>query len=408
MPQAASPVGRAIAAAAIALGALLLAAPLLEAAIAGEDGRFGIVLGLVLAELAVLGAGAHPLILYPDAIARPATRLRWQHAAWLGLLCLPWSFLIVVASDAAYFGFALYFLAVWLLPPVTGSLVAVALAALTAAGQGVHHGWSNGAIIGPISAAALLIAVVLGFRALIAESSARAELIEELERTRGQLAETERRAGVEEERVRLGRELHDTVAQHLSSIQLLLQAAEHEPGERASSARIGQARDAAAEALGETRRVISDLSPAPLAEAALPVALARLAEQASARGRVRASFRMEGAARRLPMPVEATLLRIAQEAVANVERHSGATACELVLALEPGAATLEVADDGRGFDPDPALARAAEAAPGGASGYGIAGMRARAAELGGNAAIVAAPGEGTLVSVRIPLEQEPA
>ena len=101
------------------------------------------------------------------------------------------------------------------------------------------------------------------------------------------------------------------------------------------------------------------------------------------------------------MAVEATLLRIAQEAVANVERHANAETCEIALALESDAVTLDIADDGGGFDPEPVLAAGA----GADSGFGIPGLRARAAELGGNAAIVAAPGEGTLVSVRIPLEE---
>lgn len=398
MPRAASPVGRAIIAAAIAIGVVLLAFPVVESAVSAPD-RLPLVAAVAGVELAVLAAGAHPLVLYPDALARPARRLRWQHALWLALLCLPWAWLIVLASDAGYLGFALYFLALWLLPPVSGTLAALALAVLTALGQGVHHGWSTGAILGPIAAAAILVAIMIGFRALIAESAARAELIDELERTQARLAETERHAGVVEERARLGRELHDTVAQHLSSIQLLLQAAEREAGD-GRGARLAQARASAAEALAETRRVISDLSPAPLAGSSLPTALERLAAQATARGRVAASFRLEGAAPSLPMRAEAALLRIAQEAVANVERHAGAASCEIVLAADAASATLEIADDGAGFDPEPVLA----AGSSGGAGYGIPGLRARAAELGGNAAIIAEPGGGTLVSVRIPRE----
>lgn len=402
MSHPSSPAGRGIVAAAITIGAVLLCFPLV-AAIAQDAPRLPLIVTLCVVEAMLLMAGAHPLVLRPDVIVRPADRLRWQHALWLTLLCLPWAWLIVVSSEATYFGMALYFLAAWLLPPVTGSLTAIGLAALTAAGQGYHHGLSTGAVIGPIAAAAVLVIIVLGFRALIAESSARAALITELERTQTRLADSERRVGVARERARLARELHDTVAQHLSSIQLLLQAAEHaETAE--SSERITQAREAAGEALAETRRVISGLSPAPLASASLPTALARLADQATARGQVRASFRHEGEQRRLPMAVEATLLRIAQEAVANVERHASARTCEILLAVESDAVTLEIADDGAGFDPEPVL----EAGAGSESGFGIPGLRARAAELGGNAAIVAAPGEGTLVSVRVPLEGRPA
>lgn len=400
MPRAsaASPAGRAIVAAVLVLGALLLVLPVAAAAVSSPE-RLPAVLALAIVEAVLLAAGGHPLSLYPDEIVRPATRVRWQQALWLALLCVPWAGLIALAPDATYFGFALFFLMLWLLPPLAGALAALGLAALAAAGQGFHHGWSTGAVLGPLAAAAVIIAVMMGFRSLLAETTERAELIAELERTQAKLAETERRAGIVDERARLARELHDTVAQHLSSIQLLLQAAESADGDERGS-RIGQAREAAGAALAETRRVISDLSPAPLADGTLPVALERLAAQATARGRLRASFRVSGEPRRLPMPVEATLLRIAQEAVANAERHAGAAACELVLAIEPDAVTLEIADDGRGFDPEPVLA----AAPGAEHGFGLQGLRARAAELGGNAAVVAAPGEGTLVSVRLPLE----
>ncbi|CAG7843893.1 Sensor histidine kinase LiaS [Pseudoclavibacter triregionum] len=403
MPTAPSPVGRAILVAAIALGALLLAPPIAQAALETPD-RLPAVLTASGLELVALAGGLHPLLVRPEVIARPATQLRWQHALWLALLCLPWSWLIVLASDAGYLGMALYFLALWLLPPVSGTVAAFALAALTAAGLGVHHGWTTGAIVGPIGVAAVMVAVVVGYRSLIAESTARAELIAELEATQAQLAESERREGVLAERARLGRELHDTVAQHLSSIQLLLHAAESHGATPEGRERLAQARDAAAEALAETRAVVRDLSPRSLEGASLATALERLAERSRARTRLDVEVRADADARALPMAVEATLLRIAQEAMANLERHAGATRAELSLELEPDAVTLEISDDGRGFDAEAALA----SGPKDASGYGLAGMRARAAELGGYASIVTAPGEGTLVSVRIPLAAGPA
>lgn len=388
-----SPVGRSVLAASIGLGLLLLGLPLRDGFEQG-GARLALIAGLAGAEALLLLAALHPAFVVRSSLDRPASSLDARNTLWLALICVPWAWLIVLTPDASYLGLALYFLALWLLPPVTGATVALILAALTATGQGVHHGWSPGTVIGPLIGAAVLIIVMIGFRALIAESTARARLIRELRETQTQLAASQREAGVLAERTRLGRELHDTVAQHLSSIQLLIHAAEaHGAGRDAASAdALRRAREAAANALADTRAFIRDLAPPALREAPLDEVLARLAAEAGAQ------FTATGTATPLPVPVEAAIVRIAQEALANARKHAPGAPLQLRLERTGDEVMVDIADEGPGFSPE-----AVAPAPDGSSGYGIPGMRARAEDLGGFLAIVSAPGDGTLVSVCIPV-----
>ncbi|HNT89985.1 MAG TPA: ATP-binding protein, partial [Candidatus Hydrogenedentes bacterium] len=104
-------------------------------------------------------------------------------------------------------------------------------------------------------------------------------------------------------------------------------------------------------------------------------------------------------AERLPIEIEVTLYRIAQEAVMNVIRHAGATQASIVLMRHDHEVSLIVEDDGKGFDLR-AIQRHKDAA------LGLIGMEERAALVGGNFAVVSKPGAGTTVRVRIPVHEE--
>jgi two-component system NarL family sensor kinase len=213
-----------------------------------------------------------------------------------------------------------------------------------------------------------------------------------------QLAAEGRELAVLEERTRLAREIHDTLAQQLTAIVLQLEAAEayaeRSPG-RAQSMVI-TARDLARSALHEARRSVWNLRPAPLEATGLVAALDREVRRWSRTSGVPARLRAET----LPSPLnlqpaaEVGLLRIAQEALSNAGRHSGATAVEVVLARREGALELTVQDDGCGFDPEtsPQL-----------GSFGLVGMGERARLAGGSLEIVTAEGQGTRVTVRLPL-----
>jgi|GEM_PF-135952 len=363
-------------------------------------GRAGTIAGFAIGELALLALGVWWVHRAPEPYRSPAERLRVLDVIWLVLVCLVWSGLIASTPDASYTVLALYFLVLWLLPPGLGLLGTAALGILTATGLVVHHGWSSGSVVGPLAGAGLAMAVMVGYRALVADVRERERLVAALRRTHERLVASERDAARLAERARLGRELHDTVAQSLSSIQLLLHAAEREARDGDDpTARIDQARIAAADALAQTRAVIRDLTPAPLAGAPLVSALRGVARQASTPGSLDVGVTIEGEPVTLPMTVEATVLRIAQEALANIARHADARNAWIALRFEPDAVTLDVGDDGVGFDAEATVADAADAS---AAHFGLAGMRARAAELGGHAVVVSQPGEGALVSVRLP------
>lgn len=393
-----APVPRAVVACVLLVLIGLLALPVVDALISRDESA-PLVVAVSVAEVLIGLVGAMMLHRRGELVSRPAIQVRWRSALWLVALCVGWGALIVLTKQAAYLGFVLYFLALWLLPPAIGTASALVLAILTGLGQSVHHGTTSGAFIGPIAAAVVLAAMMIGTRALIAESTARAALIDVLESTQARLADSEREAGRLAERTRIGRELHDTVAQHLSSIQLLIHAAEREPGNDAQVAHLRAAREAASSALTDTRAFIRDLTPEPLAGRSLSTAIERVAAAANSRGLIQVRTTVDGTPRNLPTATEATLLRIAQEAIANVEKHAGPAHVDVRLEYADSEVSLEVNDDGVGFDSESVLE---EIAAGRTSSYGLMGMRERAAELGGYVVVMGDPGDGTLVSVQIP------
>jgi len=206
--------------------------------------------------------------------------------------------------------------------------------------------------------------------------------------------------GAAEERNRLAREIHDTLAQGLSAIALHLETADALLEAGAAPHRVDQAVRQAMTLtranLEEARRSVLDLRAAPLEGRALAEALAALAEKWAAQADLQVDFEAVGGHRPLPVRLEAGLYRIAQEALTNVARHSGARRVALRLVTTPDQARLSVEDDGRGFDP----------AQVSAGRYGLVGLNERARLLGGTLRLESSPGAGTRVEVVIPLERQ--
>ncbi|WP_051696056.1 sensor histidine kinase [Streptomyces sp. NRRL S-244] len=369
--------------------------------------------GRVVAACAVLAA------VYAGGVLAPSVRRSPRAGAvWLAGLGAAWAALLVVSPDGLWIAFPLYFLELHLLRLRWG-VAAVAVTACAAIGGFLAHAQSGavspGAFLGPLLGGAVAVATVLGYQALYRESERRRELIEELIATRAELAAAERNAGILAERERLAREIHDTLAQGLSSIQLLLRAAERslaeagpggpspDPGgpadpagpRAAALAHIAQARGAAQENLAEARRFVRALTPPDLEHGSLAAALERLCTAAPG---PRVRFCLSGAPRVLPTPYEVALLRIAQSALANVVRHARAARAEITLTFMDASVTLDVVDDGTGFDPS--------SAPSGEGGFGLPAMRSRAETLGGLFTVESAPGQGTAVAVTLPLPLE--
>jgi signal transduction histidine kinase len=333
--------------------------------------------------------------------------------AWLALLLAAWTALLLLSPDAIYLAFAWFFLLLHLLPRPAG-LVGVAVVTVAAvAGFAWHQdAFSAAMVIGPVIGAAVAIATVFGYQALQAESEHRRRLIVELDRTRSELAVVQHRAGVMDERERLAREIHDTLAQGLSSIQLLLRAAARslDPSRELDPARAGdlveRARREAQENLAEARRFVRALAPGDLEGSSLAAALQRLCDTSSARAGIPVHFHQVGTPAPLATPLEVALLRIAQAALGNTIQHAGASRVDVTLTSMDTAVTLDVVDDGTGFDPLTAGQTSGD--PDRHAGFGLRSMRSRAAELGGVLTVESQPGRGTAVSVHFDQSPSPS
>ena len=245
---------------------------------------------------------------------------------------------------------------------------------------------------------AFLLSLWIGAMAL--QSVERRQLIDELERTRRDLATAEREAGVLEERARLAREIHDTLAQGFASIVTHLEAARAAgDGDEARVDRhIEEAEDVARRSLADARGLAWALRPEALAAGGLAAAVERAVTGVFPDPPPATHLTVTGSVRPLHPNVEITILRAAQEALANVRRHADARTVDVTLSYFDDGVSLDVADDGRGFDPD-----APSAGPTG--GLGLLGMRERAEAQGGSLAVETSPGSGTTIAVYVPTEQ---
>ncbi|MFH0245706.1 sensor histidine kinase [Streptomyces sp. HK10] len=349
----------------------------------------------------VAAAAVFGLVYAAGPLLPRVSRSRRVAVLWLAAVGAAWLMLLARSAEGVWLAFPLYFLQLHLLPRRAGLAAVAATAAAATGGFAAHRGSFGAAMaIGPSLGAAVAVAVAWGYQALYRESERRRRLIEELTATRADLAAAQHTAGVLAERERLAREIHDTLAQGLTSIQLLLRAAERAlPGAPETAARhVDQARRSAVDNLAEARRFVAALAPPALEGTTLAGALERLCATTSARHRITAHLHLTGDPVPLPTAHEVALLRIAQSALSNTVRHAEATGAEVTLGHLGDHVTVEIADDGRGFDPDRLPAPDPEA-----GGFGLAAMRARAHALGGELTIESAPGRGTVLTARLPL-----
>lgn len=309
---------------------------------------------------------------------------------WLLLLTVEWFGLMWLTPEAGYLVFPLFFLYLHALSPRLGPAAVIASAILAVVGIGAHDGFTVGGVVGPMVAAFVAIALGLGYRALYVESRERQRLIDELLATQRQLTTSEHDKGVLAERTRLAGKIHDTVAQGLSSIQMLLHAAERADPASPGTEHIRLARETAADNLAEARRFVRELTPPTLANSGLPAALQRLGS-----GQLHVAVSVRGTVRTLPMPIQTALLRIAQGAIANVDKHAGTETATISLDFVGDGVRMEITDAGIGFDAATIPDDAAE------DSFGFAVMRRRMGELGGTLTVESAVGEGVQVIATI-------
>ena len=337
---------------------------------------------------------------------------RW----WWAAVVVLWLSALVLANDFLWVLFPLVFVTLAVLPRPANLLAA---AVLWAAGVVVvawlhpQH-WHIAVAIGPGIGTVFAVAIYVSYRALHREALTQRRIAEELAATQQELAATEHQAGRLEERERLARDIHDTLAQGLSSIVLLARAgrasastaeAASPESKNAATDVFSTIEDTARDNLAEARRFVQDLT-APSAQADLPDAITEILQRMRRRGsglgestEFRANFSGD-THRRLPESVVTAVVRCVQEALNNVAKHAHADHAVVSVAVLGDELTVDIFDDGRGFDPAQAPQQKSS------HGYGLGGIRQRIAALSGTVNIESAPGEGTVVAARIPLTSQ--
>ena len=241
-----------------------------------------------------------------------------------------------------------------------------------------------------------------GMIAELAEANHRLEeMMAENTGLQAQLLVQARETGAGDERQRMAREIHDTLAQGLTGIITQLEAAQQTPNDAERERRIDNAKRLARHSLAEARRSVQALRPQALENSRLPEALADEVARWSVTSGVAGEVKTTGDARALHPEVEVTLLRVAQEALANVAKHAGASRAGITLSYMEDVVSLDVRADGVGFDGALADEGSAGESPA-VGGFGLIAMRQRVSRLAGQLEIESEPGAGTAVSASLP------
>jgi two-component system, NarL family, sensor histidine kinase DegS len=259
-----------------------------------------------------------------------------------------------------------------------------------------HRGWERGGVL--IQLAIMVAVAIVIARRVEQETAAKAraeDALVELGRAQQRLEQYLHLAtdAQEEERKRLARELHDETIQELLIARGRLESLHGERGLPAETgARVADIERLLEQTVDGVRRFSRDLRPSLLDDLGLDHAVDALASELSERTGIAVEVSTEGEPRRLEPNVELAVYRVVQEALRNVERHSGARHAKVGLAFAPASLTVTVVDDGSGFDAH------AAAAP---SHLGLMGMRERAKLAGAALEIRSRPGRGTRVTLRV-------
>ncbi|WP_434741843.1 sensor histidine kinase [Micromonospora sp. SH-82] len=388
----------------------------------------GLLVGTLVATLAPV-PGQPPPVVHLSISAAAAAWIAWfvtLHPQWLDRRRLMGTYFLGLTGFSAalvvispWYGFFAWIGLIhsyfvlhgrWRLVGVGVSAMLVA----TAQSVGPPTSWGHLALWGVLVCFNVGVAVLVSrIETLNTEQHAnRKKLVEELAEANRRLSETmrendalharllaqAREAGVLDERQRMARELHDTLAQGLTGIITQLSAAGQARNRPVDCQRhVDNALDLARESLTEARRSVRAVRPEPLEHARLPEVVTDLARRWSALNEVPAEVRVTGTPRPLHPEVEVTLLRTAQESLANVARHAAAGRVGLTLSYMEDVVTLDIRDDGTGFDPTGETRTRPD------GGFGLAGMRQRVTGVGGLLAVESEPGGGTAVSASVPV-----
>lgn len=325
---------------------------------------------------------------------------------WLAVLSLVWLVSIAVSQEYVWLSFLLWLLAGhvlpwrWALPYSVAIYAAVLIAELWHAGR-LSFAFAFGPLVGCLFA----LGFSRGYLVLLREARNREELLTELTAAQQQtaslqdeLAVTQRQAGVIAERTRLSRDIHDTVAQTLSSIRLLANAGAASSDDPHAVTTMRQIEALAGDGSVAVRRLVAALAPTELAHALAP-ALQRMLTQLQEQTRTETSLHVDASLPVLSTATEVALLRTAQSALANARLHAHAKKVVVSLIDDDDMVRLDVIDDGVGFD----VIAWEQSTRSQTASFGLRFMRSRLRELGGGLEIESTPGEGTALSAYLPL-----
>ncbi|MCQ4621031.1 sensor histidine kinase [Corynebacterium sp. CCUG 71335] len=318
-----------------------------------------------------------------------------QAAVWLAVVIAVWVALALLSPSFVWLEFPLVMVACFVLPTWWGIAVTAGLLAFTLSVTVPANG--VGGLIGPTIGTVLAVVIVHAYRALRAEAEHYRQVAADLRAAQLELAAAEHEAGRAEERARLAREVHDTMAQGLSSIVLLARSLDKQLSDAPSRDTLAIIHDTAADNLAEARRFVTGNSAGGTgagvgavsglgAGEALTARIERLARSAEARQKALGTpLEVRVDAVDLPEPVASVVERVVREGLSNVVKHAGATLAVVTVDKLGAHATVDIYDNGRGIT--------------GPEGYGLKGLRARVEEAGGDLTV-----EGNVLAASLPLE----
>lgn len=326
---------------------------------------------------------------------------------WLIGLALVWAAAVTVSAEFVWLSFLLWLLAGHLLPLRWGLVFSIAVFVLVVTAPMLHYGTTSYAdVFGPLIGGIFAFGISRGYLQLLHDAAERERLVASLTRAQREMAElqdelalAQRHSGAIAERTRISRDIHDTVAQGLSSIRLLAHAEAKRTNDFSAMRTLGQVATLAGDSLADVRRIVAALAPAQLEEDALPAALQRMLDRLHEETGLHTELHVDDTLPILPTEVEVALLRTAQSALGNVRLHASASRVVMSLIDAEASVRLDIIDDGIGF----AVTAWEKGGDRPSSSYGLQFMRSRLRELGGGLDVESTPGEGTAISVHLPI-----
>ena len=378
--------------------------------IAGVLAVIGVIraIGVGVAPAAAIIAGVAILVWHVAGTILPSKVRSWPLVVgWLIGFALVWAAAVAVSAEFVWLSFLLWLLAGHLLPVRWGLVFSLVVFVVVVTAPILHYGTTSYAdVFGPLIGGIFAFGISRGYLQLLHDAAEREQLVASLTRAQREMAElqdelalAQRQSGAIAERTRISRDIHDTVAQGLSSIRLLAHAEANRTEDSSATRTLGQVEPLAGDSLAAVRRIVAALTPAELEEDALAAALQRMLDRLREETGMQAELHVDDTLPILPTEVEVALLRTAQSALGNVRLHASASRVVMSLIDAEDAVRLDIIDDGTGFD----ITAWDQSGGGPTSSYGLQFMRSRLRELGGGLDVESTTGEGTAISVHLPI-----